>query len=161
MLKTIFAARSIQLYTALFCMIVCIDRISKWCIIKALALGDINLFPGLNLSFSINHGVSLSLFTTTTPQGQYLLIGFVFLVFMLFLGYSALQYRLKIGLIPETFIIGGAAGNLLDRFFYGGVIDFLDIYIVDWHWYTFNVADCAIVLGVILIFIRSLYDTKN
>ena len=54
-------------------------------------------------------------------------------------------------------ILGGAAGNLLDRIFYGKVVDFIDIGSTGWRWPTFNVADIAITTGGILlvIFYRS------
>ncbi len=45
-------------------------------------------------------------------------------------------------------IFGGAIGNLIDRFRFGIVIDFLDFYVADWHWPAFNLADSAITVGV-------------
>lgn len=48
-------------------------------------------------------------------------------------------------------IVGGAAGNLIDRIRYGYVIDFVDLYWRDWHFWAFNVADAAITFGVVLM----------
>lgn len=48
-------------------------------------------------------------------------------------------------------ILGGAAGNIHDRIFYGTVVDFLDFFIGSWHWYTFNIADSAICVGTGLL----------
>ena len=53
-----------------------------------------------------------------------------------------------------AFILGGAVGNGIDRFMHGAVVDFLDFYYANWHWPTFNVADIAISLGVVIM----LYD---
>jgi signal peptidase II len=50
-------------------------------------------------------------------------------------------------------ILGGALGNLLDRFMYGKVVDFIDIGFTGWRWPTFNVADIAITAGGILLMI--------
>ena len=50
-----------------------------------------------------------------------------------------------------AFIIGGAAGNLIDRFAFGYVLDFVDAYYGGWHFWAFNVADAAITLGVALM----------
>ncbi len=50
-------------------------------------------------------------------------------------------------------ILGGAIGNLLDRFRLGYVVDFLDVYIRDHHWPAFNVADSAICIGIALLFL--------
>ena len=49
-------------------------------------------------------------------------------------------------------ILGGAIGNLLDRFRFGYVVDFLDVYIGNSHWPAFNVADSAICIGIALLF---------
>ena len=48
-------------------------------------------------------------------------------------------------------IVGGAAGNLIDRVRYGYVLDFVDVYWRDWHFWAFNVADAAINVGVALM----------
>jgi signal peptidase II len=58
--------------------------------------------------------------------------------------------------IAITAVIGGAAGNLWDRIRYGEVVDFLDVYVRDWHWPAFNVADSFITCGVILLLIASI-----
>ncbi|MFC1778665.1 signal peptidase II, partial [Pseudomonadota bacterium] len=52
-------------------------------------------------------------------------------------------------------IIGGAVGNLIDRVINGYVVDFIDVYVNDWHWPAFNVADSAITCGVILLLLDS------
>ena len=50
-------------------------------------------------------------------------------------------------------ILGGAIGNLVDRFRFGYVVDFLDFYVRDHHWPAFNVADSAICIGIALLFL--------
>lgn len=51
-------------------------------------------------------------------------------------------------IIALTFVLGGAIGNLIDRVFYGEVIDFLDLYWRNYHWPAFNIADSFITVGV-------------
>jgi signal peptidase II len=58
------------------------------------------------------------------------------------------QLLARIGL---SLIIGGAAGNLIDRVIVGSVVDFVDVYFRDWHFWAFNVADSAITIGVALM----------
>jgi signal peptidase II len=58
------------------------------------------------------------------------------------------QWLSRIGL---TFVIGGAAGNLIDRIAVGYVLDFVDVYWRGWHFWAFNVADAAITVGVVLM----------
>ena len=57
-------------------------------------------------------------------------------------------------------ILGGALGNLIDRIVYGHVIDFIDCYYKQWHWYTFNLADCFITIGALMT-IKSLIFSKE
>lgn len=55
-----------------------------------------------------------------------------------------------------TLVIGGAAGNLIDRLSAGYVLDFVDLYRGDWHFWAFNVADSAITIGVVLMILELL-----
>ena len=67
-----------------------------------------------------------------------------------------LRPRQKILLLSLSLILGGAMGNLIDRLRLGEVIDFIDLHWYDVHWPAFNVADSAISIGVVLLFIQML-----
>jgi signal peptidase II len=54
-------------------------------------------------------------------------------------------------------ILGGALSNLFDRIRFGRVVDFIDVYFRSYHWYTFNLADAAIVVGAIFLVIELLF----
>ena len=58
-------------------------------------------------------------------------------------------------------IVGGALGNLHDRFFFNAVPDFIDFHIGNFHWFIFNVSDIFITLGVISMIVIELFDNKN
>ena len=59
-------------------------------------------------------------------------------------------------------ISAGAIGNAIDRIYFGGVIDFIDIYIYNFHWPAFNFADIFIFIGVCLLLFENLfYDKYN
>ena len=60
----------------------------------------------------------------------------------------------------RSIIIGGAIGNFYDRLVYKAVPDFIDIHFANFHWFTFNVADIFISLGIIFFIIRSFF-VKN
>ena len=60
-----------------------------------------------------------------------------------------------------SFIIGGAVGNFYDRIIYKAVPDFLDFHIQDFHWFTFNIADIFITLGIIFMIINELMYKQN
>ena len=53
-----------------------------------------------------------------------------------------------------TIIIGGALGNFYDRIYYKAVPDFIDLHYNNFHWFTFNVADIFITIGIIFFLIR-------
>jgi signal peptidase II len=57
-------------------------------------------------------------------------------------------------------VIGGAVGNAIDRVIYGAVADFFDFHVLGYHWYIFNVADSAIVIGVMLLIYDSLFQSQ-
>ena len=62
-----------------------------------------------------------------------------------------------IELYSMSLIMSGAVGNLLDRFRTGKVIDFIDIFVNDWHWPAFNVADSALTVGIIVFIVANLH----
>ena len=57
-------------------------------------------------------------------------------------------------------LLGGALGNFIDRIRYGHVIDFVDMGIGDWRWYTFNVADAAISTALLLLILLALFGER-
>ena len=57
-------------------------------------------------------------------------------------------------------VVGGAIGNVIDRVRFGAVVDFVDASAWDWHWYVFNVADAAIVCGVLALVADALFRPK-
>ena len=59
-----------------------------------------------------------------------------------------------------SLIIGGAIGNLIDRFSYNAVLDFIDLHYKNFHWFTFNLADIFITLGIILLICKSIVIKK-
>ena len=60
-----------------------------------------------------------------------------------------------------SMILGGAMGNVYDRLTYFAVPDFIDIHYKNFHWFTFNIADIFISLGIILIILNDLLIKKN
>ena len=64
-----------------------------------------------------------------------------------------LESKCSLELTSLSFVMGGALGNIIDRLYQGYVVDFLDVFIRDYHWPTFNIADSFITIGVILLII--------
>lgn len=160
-LERLLKPHNVIWYGMLFTSVVLLDRLSKTWALETLAKKDLCIFPGFALSLSINHGISFNMLSTTTAYGTACLIGLISFVFICFITHAIMQYRQNIGLLPEFFVLAGAASNLCDRILHGGVIDFLLLYVANWHWPTFNIADCAIFIGISLIVIRSIRDSKT
>ncbi|MBL8709460.1 MAG: signal peptidase II, partial [Rhodospirillaceae bacterium] len=117
----------------------------------------IEILPSLNIVMAWNTGVSFSMLRDTGP---WLLAG---LAIAVSLGLLAWLVRLAeplpaygIGLV-----VGGAIGNVIDRFRFGAVFDFIDFYVGDWHWPAFNLADSAISIGVALLLFDGLFHDRD
>ena len=134
------------------------DRISK---IKILAnFGESVYFVNDYLNFDLiwNIGIGFGIMSTHSSIIYNLItltIGFV----IIFLFYIFLISQ-KLEKIGYSIIIGGALGNFYDRLVFNAVPDFIDIHYKNFHWFTFNVADIFISVGV-LIFILSNWFVKS
>lgn len=117
------------------------------------ARGTVVVTPFLDLVMAWNLGISYGLFQQEGALGRWILIAIKVTAVILFTGWLARaeSKRLAVGL---GLIIGGALGNGIDRVLWGAVADFFAFHVGTFHWYVFNLADVAIVVGVALL----LYD---
>ena len=128
------------------------DQLNKWCLIfvYGISKGDrVALTPFLDLVYVINKGISYGLFALSDPRGQlFLAIFAVFaaLLLVIWLARGATNWVMAVSI---GLIIGGAIGNAIDRLHLGGVADFYSLHAFGYYWYVFNIADVAIVAGVI------------
>lgn len=124
---------------------------------KALALRlppeGVALVPGLNLSLGFNRGVSFGLFADTAPTMWIALFTGTALAILAVLGARAAE---PLERISYALILGGGLANLADRLVDRQVTDFLDLHAAGWHFPTFNLADVAISIGVILVALHGL-----
>ena len=135
-----------------------LDRITK---IKILTnFGESVYFVNDYLNFDLiwNIGIGFGIMSTNSSV-IYNLITFTIGFVILFLLYIFLISQ-KLEKISYSIIIGGALGNFYDRLVFNAVPDFIDIHYKNFHWFTFNVADIFISIGV-LIFILSNWFVKN
>jgi signal peptidase II len=133
-------------------LLLLIDQVSKWWVVNHIAFGEfVNLVPSMSLTLTYNTGVAFSLFSQKAAIGRILLITFVCVISLIVAVWLAQTPREeKWNKAALALILGGALGNLADRIVYGHVIDFIDFYIKQWHWYTFNLADCFITVGALM-----------
>lgn len=111
------------------------------------------VLPFFNLVMVWNPGVSYGLFPAHGPLGTALIAMFEAAA-IIGLGWWLWQAERKVLTTGLGLVIGGAVGNLIDRLIYGRVADFFHFYAHGHDWYVFNIADCAIALGVAAL----LYD---
>lgn len=122
------------------------------------------VIPGLlNLIQTHNPGVAFSMFASAhSPAVRFLLVLFsVGVIVFLFWLLAAERAGGRTGQVGMALIIGGAAGNVLDRLTRRGVTDFIDLHLGSHHWPTFNVADSAIVIGAILVLVELFHDWER
>jgi signal peptidase II len=144
-------------YLILSLAIIVSDAWSKWLVSTRIDLHEsIPLIPDyLQLVHVRNTGAAFGIGANAESQVVPLLLNSgAILVFLIVVAYALrtplTDRTLQVGL---HLILGGAIGNLVDRFRFGYVVDFLDLYVRDHHWPAFNVADSAICIGIALLFL--------
>ena len=134
------------------------DRISKIYVIyldKQFLGSEILSSKFLNITLIWNKGIAFGLFSFN-DQNLYNILTIVILVLIVVIFYMTKnssgfkKYSLMM-------ILGGALGNIYDRVLYKAVPDFIDLHYMNFHWFTFNVADIFISIGVIIFITKSLF----
>lgn len=144
-------------YLILAAAVILLDFWTKWLVVQRIDLHEaIPVIPDFfQLVHVRNTGAAFGIGANAASKFVPLLLNIgaiaVFCVVVVYAFRSAISDRLlQTGL---HLILGGAIGNLLDRFRFGYVVDFLDVYVRDHHWPAFNVADSAICIGIALLFL--------
>ena len=147
---------------ALAAVVVLLDQVSKWYILTVVMTPPrtIEVTGFFNLVLAFNRGVSFGLLASGYGWKPYLLAGLALFVVLLLL-YWVRGQRGWAPTVAAGLIVGGAVGNIIDRFVHGAVVDFLDFHLAGWHWPAFNVADTGIVCGVGLLLADSLFGTPR
>ena len=143
--------------------VVIIDQITKSWVLEHLQAG--NTFPVLpffNLSLSFNSGAAFS-FLADAGGWQLIFFSAISIAAIILLSFwlVSLQKTSWSSAGALALVIGGAAGNLIDRVRVGYVTDFLDFYYQHWHFATFNVADTAICIGAALLLLNNFLQTRS
>jgi len=135
-----------------------LDQLSKYAITKYL-LASVTVNSFFNLSLTYNQGISFGLFKHL-EHSNYIFAALSIVITGLLYSWlkqaSKIQEATALGLI-----IGGALGNVIDRFCYPGVVDFLEFHWKEYYWPSFNIADSAIFLGVCILLIFSVNLSKR
>ena len=157
--KKIFSKETIISLLVTFFVFI-LDRVTKTTIINH-QLNNQSIFFNDYLNFELvwNTGIGFGLFSQNANI-YYHLISLLIFTIIVFLTYLITK-AIFVEKILFSLILGGALGNFYDRLIYFAVPDFIDFHINDFHWFTFNIADIFITLGIFLIIIKDTIFRKK
>ena len=135
------------------------DQALKWYVTGPLALREVGdqivINPIFNLTRTNNYGVSLGMLTARSMEMRWLLVAMTSAIALVVLVWLLRERKLG-DLVPLGMVLGGALGNIRDRFNLGYVIDYADLHFGGFQpFLVFNLADAAITIGVVIILARS------
>jgi signal peptidase II len=147
-----------RLGLAVFFATLVLDQAHKWWMLEVYGIaerGRVTVTPFLDLVFVKNIGISYSMLDQDSFAGQLVLAGFGLTATAALWVWLARGATGRLLAVSLGLIMGGAIGNAIDRLVLGGVADFFSLHAFGFYWYVFNIADVAIVAGVIGL----LYDS--
>ncbi len=153
------------LFLAIAVLVVLLDQATKAWIMATLKLHD--GFPLIYGFFNITHvrnpGAAFGFMAAAPPLFRHIFFMAVTAAAILLIIHYLHVSRIEAPSLVSALalIMAGAAGNLIDRVRFGEVVDFLDVYIVSYHWPAFNVADSAITVGAAILIVILLRKRKE
>ena len=145
------------LYWTLVAGLIVVDQVTKALLRSAVPLYDTRPIINGLLDFVHvrNEGVAFGLLNSLDLQNKWVLTTALASAALAGIAYYARHIRPdeRLARIGLSMILGGAIGNLIDRVYAGYVLDFIDVYFGDWHFWAFNVADASISIGAVLVFV--------
>jgi signal peptidase II len=155
----VLSKRKPEIFVAL--SVVILDQITKAMVRPSLALHQsIEIIPGfLDLTRVHNTGAAFGMLNAVDFPMKTLVLSLVALVALSGVAWYAatVPQSDRLARIGVAAVLGGAIGNLIDRATAGYVLDFVDAYWGNWHFWAFNVADACISIGAILVFVDLLF----
>lgn len=139
---------------------VVLDQITKYWAESSLKFAEpVPILPFLNWKLVYNKGAAFSFLSNAGGWQRWFFVGLsVVVVLVLLVWVLRLGKKMKVLAVGLSLVISGAIGNnLIDRVLHGHVIDFIHVYYQSWSFPVFNIADCAITFGAILMFYHILF----
>lgn len=143
-------------YIITFICVIIFDRITKNYVVAHCAHDCVGQMGKVSFELTFNRGISWGLFNSKSPQLFFVITLLISLVTLVLIFYAISRLLSGHNILGETFVIAGSISNILDRFLYGGVIDFIVVNLGPITWPVFNLADVAIVIGVFIMFLQAL-----
>jgi len=139
------------------------DIITKYLVINNFNLGESKtIIPDFfNITYILNPGAIFGFLSTMNDTYRRIFFIVVSLIVIVAITYMIIKEKNKLSKISLVLILAGAFGNLIDRITVGSVIDFLDFELFGRHWYTFNIADSCITVGISLMILDILLNRRT
>lgn len=144
-------------------LIFLLDQISKYCILNIVNLpqkGSIPVIPFFNFTMVWNRAITFGMLGQFGSWGSVIFSVSAFVIaaslFIWMIRARKIWVIMSLGAI-----VGGALGNILDRLRFGAVVDFIHFHVAGWSWYVFNVADSAIVCGVVILLMDAFFGWEE
>ncbi|AYN87124.1 signal peptidase II [Commensalibacter melissae] len=144
-------------------LIFLLDQISKYCILNIVNLpqkGSVPVIPFFNFTMVWNRAITFGMLSQFGSWGSVIFSVSAFVIaaslFIWMIRARKIWVIMSLGAI-----VGGALGNILDRLRFGAVVDFIHFHVAGWSWYVFNVADSAIVCGVIILLMDAFFGWEE
>lgn len=140
-----------------------IDQTSKWAIVHHYGFETYQAYavlPFLDFTLVWNTGISYGILEGSGEAGRWILSAIAAFAIGLFLWFLK-DGETRLSGMAYALLAGGALGNLVDRLWYGAVVDFISLHGAGYYWYVFNLADVWITLGVGLLLLQILQDSKK
>lgn len=147
-----------------FLITLVLDQAHKWWMLEVYGIADMGrvyVTPFLDLVYVKNIGISYSLFDQESYGGQIMLAAMAALATLALWLWVARGGGGRLLAVSLGLIMGGAIGNAIDRLVLGGVADFFSMHAFGYYWYVFNIADVAIVAGVIGLLYDSMVASRK
>jgi len=142
-----------------------LDQALKFYIQQTMRLHEtIVVIPGFfHLTYIRNPGAAFGLLANQGNGFRFVFFGITSLVAVVLLGTLLYKTPQDQWMMPLaiSLVLGGALGNILDRIRFGEVVDFIDVFVNDFHWPAFNLADSAITIGVTILLIHFFLERQK
>lgn len=153
-------------YIFLLCVVligIALDQLTKYVVLSQFQdFERLNVIPNFfDLTLVYNYGAAFSFLANHNGWQKYFFIVLAFVISGWLVNEIRQNKMGTLGNFAAAMIIGGAFGNVIDRFIHGKVVDFLLFYYQNWYYPAFNVADCFICVGVALLLIDGYKHGKN
>ena len=153
-----------KIFISLSVILVCflLDRLSKIYIIEYFMTNNVdNLYINniLNLSLIWNKGIAFGFFQSENFFYEFISL-LIFLIILVII-YLIWKSQLILEVLLYSMVVGGAAGNFFDRIYYKAVPDFIDFHYGNFHWFTFNISDICISIGIVFLLIFDIFKINK